>query len=791
MISNFIQSQGKQKFLYFGLISIIVLLIIGFCCYVAVVSSSAEGRSPFTVSVIKYILLTTLLATLCVAVGLLFVRRGAADSANALTRLGRTSMIKDYASLTTAMTELAQGNLSKQLAVQSKPIHYSAPSERNEFFEIFNDMIKSLEETAEEFNKLTDTPCLRLCYVGADSFLEGRRCGEAMGEAVGGKGEVAVITSSFIATGLELRRKGFESLLRENYPEVKIVDVVESHESLKIAYNLTIDLLKRYPHLAGIYVNDGATPPEVARAIVEAKKTGKVKIIGHDLTDETMHYVQQGVISATLGQDPFVQGHDPVIHLFNHLVDGWKPHAPRLLTRMDVVTPENYHRFWDSDRGVIQSQEALDRLAKPVDKQPSKHLRIAVLGRYDSPFWYPIKDGVFAAVEELKPYNTTVEWIIPEGSRGEKEITASVYGIGLESLLEQGYDGIATISSDREQGPYINRAVKAGVPVITFNSEPSSLRNLLFTITEQAQKLMGMSQHLASSIYQVSQTTLQIKNAVNEMAQGTVSQNEQVERTRETLKAFLGLIARVNREAEKSADAAAGTAEAVAIGNEAMGETLSTIQTIEKSVSDTWHIVEDLNKQSNRIDVIVELINDITSRVNVLGLNASIEAICAGEYGKGFSVIADEIRNLAKSTTKSTDEIFKLVSTIQAGIGQVEKFMKDELERVKESAGLTDKAVVALGNIRQLVETDQHRMRDIASTMNEMQKSSRQVGEAMENVATVSKKNSSVVGEVNVSTNEMNTQLEVVADFAKSLETMALAEQELLAKLNLSGNGKK
>lgn len=791
MISNVIQSQGKQKILCFGLMSIIVLLMIGFYCYAAIVSSSVEVRSPFTVSVVKYILLTTLLATLCVALGLLFIRLSAAASADALMRSGRTSMIKDYASLTTAMAELAQGNLSQQMAVQSKPIHYSTPSERNEFFEIFNDMIRSLEKTAEEFNKLTDTPCLRLCYVGADSFLEGRRCGEVMGETVGGKGEVAIITISLIAYGLELRRKGFENLLRENYPEVKIVDVVESNESLETVYDLTVDLLKRYPHLAGIYVDNGGAPPEVARATVEAKKTGKVKIICHDLTDETMRYVQQRVISATLGQDPFVQGHDPVIHLFNHLVDGWKPHTPYLLTRMDVVTPENYHRFWDSDRGVIQSQDALDRLAKPVDKQPSKHFRIAVLGRYDSPFWYPVKDGVLAAAEELKPYNTTVEWILPEEPRGEKEITTSVYGVGLESLLEQEYDGIATISSDREQVPYINRAVKAGVPVITFNSEPSSLRNLLFNITEQAQRLMGMSQHMASSIHQVSQTTLQIKNAMNELAHGAASQNEEVDRTRETLKTLLGLIDRVNREAEKGMDAAAGTAEAVSIGTEAMGETLSTIQTIEKSVSDTWHIVEELNKQSDRIDVIVELIDDITSRINVLGLNASIEAFCAGEYGKGFLVVADEIRKLAKSTIKSTDEIFKLVSTIQAGIGQVEKFMADDLRRVKESAGLTDKAVVALGNIRQLMETDKQRMRDITSTMNEMQKSSRQVGEAMENVATVSKKNSSVVGEVNVSTNEMSTQLEVVADFAKSLEKMAQAEQELLTKFNLSGNGKK
>ena len=209
------------------------------------------------------------------------------------------------------------------------------------------------------------------------------------------------------------------------------------------------------------------------------------------------------------------------------------------------------------------------------------------------------------------------------------------------------------------------------------------------------------------------------------------------------------------------------------------------MKAIEKSVGDTWHIVEDLGKHSERIDVIVELIDDIASRVNVLGLNAAIEAASAGEYGKGFAVVADEIRKLAKNTAKATGEIIGLVDTIQGGIYQVEKVMGSGLEKVRESAGLTDKAVNALEDIRKLVQVNQKRMYKIASSIAEMRDFSHQVGEAMGNVSAVSEKNGLVVKEVNVSTQEMSSQLEGVSLLAKSLENMARAEQELLVMFNL------
>ena len=92
-----------------------------------------------------------------------------------------------------------------------------------------------------------------------------------------------------------------------------------------------------HPDLTGIYVTAGG-PFGAARAVEEAGKAGKVHMVTFDAVDETMQYVNKGVIDATIGQDPDAQGHDPVIRLYNYLVAGELPKYGRLVTKADAIT---------------------------------------------------------------------------------------------------------------------------------------------------------------------------------------------------------------------------------------------------------------------------------------------------------------------------------------------------------------------------------------------------------------------------------------------------------------------
>jgi len=195
------------------------------------------------------------------------------------------------------------------------------------------------------FNSETATANKRAFFVGADLYKQGEAAGKAMADAIGGKGKVAIITGFFNVEAHELRRTGFEDYLKKNNPDVEIVGKVENNDKGDVAYTQANDFMSSNPDLAGIYVTAGG-PFGAAKAVKDAGKTGKVQVVSFDFVDETMQYVKDGVIYATIGQDPFAQGHDPAVRLFNYIVGGVAPECGRMVTKSDAVTKDNIDQFW-------------------------------------------------------------------------------------------------------------------------------------------------------------------------------------------------------------------------------------------------------------------------------------------------------------------------------------------------------------------------------------------------------------------------------------------------------------
>jgi len=695
-------------------------------------------------------------------------------------------LLKDLNNWKNSMANLSQGDLSTSLTIEASPINIPDSQARTQE-NILNQIITNLHEVAAEFNLVTDKPCKRLCYVGGDSFLEGQRCGELMGEILNGKGQVAVVTNVFGYASTELRRKGLESVFNTLFPGIHIVDIIESRDSEQISYEKTTSLIKKYSNLNGIYICEGATPKAVAQAVIDAKKTDKIRIIAHDLTNSIVEFIEKGVITAVLDENPYAQGFNPIIHLYNHLVDDWEPQVPRLLTDMKFVTQENYHEFWNAEKKLIQSQDSLDKLVKPIDKKPPKPIRIAMMGRVDCEFWLPVKEGSLAAKKLLENReNVQVDLIIPEENRTKGLFGPDVFVPAFKKLIHEHYDGIGVIASDAELVPHINHAVERGIPVVTMNSEPFNLRSLMLSITDQADKLMGLSDHLSVSTTETKAMTSNINTAMDEMYQGTLSQNENVKKTQDTLSHLLKNIKTVNEETEENAKTAEQTVKAVTSGTTAMEKTIESLRMVENSVSDSWQVVEELGDYSNKIDKIMWFINDIATEINILGLNANLVSVKAGKYGKSFGVVASEIRKMVQETKNHTTEIFNLIEMFKEGIKKVEDVMNSGLEKIKSSANLSDEAVSAIKDIREYVNLNQQRMNKISSSLNEIETFSQDVDIAMHNVTSVSEQNAAEVQKVNNYTKEMENQLNTVESMTKTLLEMAESEKQQLAKFNVA-----
>ncbi len=189
------------------------------------------------------------------------------------------------------------------------------------------------------FNSEGEKPSKRTAFFGQDLFNAGEKAGEIIAENIGGEGSVAIITGSYGSTALEQRRKGALKTF-ENYPDITVVGESENEDKAETAYSQTKDFLTAHPDLSAIYVTGGG-PFGAAKAIEELGLTDQVKLVCFDFVDETIQYVRTGVITATIGQDPFGQGYDPIVYAYNQLVTGEKPPQEKMWTRLDVVTEEN------------------------------------------------------------------------------------------------------------------------------------------------------------------------------------------------------------------------------------------------------------------------------------------------------------------------------------------------------------------------------------------------------------------------------------------------------------------
>lgn len=194
------------------------------------------------------------------------------------------------------------------------------------------------------FNSETDTPNDRLFFVGADSYAQGKTAGTLMCRLVGPTGKVGIITGFFAVEAHQLRVKGFEDALHAGCPQAVVVGRVENQDKAEIAYQEAKDFMTAHADLSGLIAIAGS-PFGAARAVEEAGKAGKVHLVTFDAVDETMDYVDKGVIDATIGQDPDAQGHDPAVRLYNYLVTGRVPPYGRLYTRSDVITKSNAAQF--------------------------------------------------------------------------------------------------------------------------------------------------------------------------------------------------------------------------------------------------------------------------------------------------------------------------------------------------------------------------------------------------------------------------------------------------------------
>lgn len=248
-------------------------------------------------------------------------------------------------------------------------------------------------------------------------------------------------------------------------------------------------------------------------------------------------------------------------------------------------------------------------------------------------------------------------------------------------------------------------------------------------------------QNLRDIVQQVTVAAKEVtKNATNSetfaraLSSDALRQAEELANTLNSVQVMTDSIQRV-AEAAREAETVARDASTIALkGGEAVENTVAGILEIRETVAETTRKVKRLAESSQEISKIVALISQIASRTNLLALNASIEAARAGEAGRGFAIVADEVRQLADKSAKSLKEIEQIVMQIQSETGSVMTAMEEGTQQVIKGTKLAEEAKRSLENIIQVANRIDILVRSITSDTVEQTETSRAVAQVMQNV---------------------------------------------------------
>ncbi len=317
----------------------------------------------------------------------------------------------------------------------------------------------------------------------------------------------------------------------------------------------------------------------------------------------------------------------------------------------------------------------------------------------------------------------------------------------LESLAERDLTKSLDIDSTDE----------LGTMACALNQTIQALRGTLKTISESAARLASASEEISAGAGQA--------------AESARVQSDQTHQAAAAMQEMSATVHQISENSQKASEASSNAAEAARNGGKVVEETLSTMRGIAESTTKVALTVAELGKNSVQIGNIISVIDDIADQTNLLALNAAIEAARAGEQGRGFAVVADEVRKLAERTTKATKEIAGMIESIQ-----------------KE----THNAVQAMEQGNKDVQVGVEKTSASGAALQEIIKMSEQVGDMIATIATAATEQSATTGQINAnvsqissSTQESSTAAEETSKACAELSTLAFELQNLVNQFKL------
>jgi methyl-accepting chemotaxis protein len=260
---------------------------------------------------------------------------------------------------------------------------------------------------------------------------------------------------------------------------------------------------------------------------------------------------------------------------------------------------------------------------------------------------------------------------------------------------------------------------------------------------------------IRAGVIQVASAAEQLSTVTEQTNAGVNNQKAETDHVATAMNEMTATVQNVARDAEEASAAASIADQQACEGEQIVGEAIAQIKRLAEELNQSADAVRHLQEQSDKIGGVLDVIKAVAQQTNLLALNAAIEAARAGEAGRGFAVVADEVRNLALRTQRSTEEIESLVAGVQSGTHAVASGMESSLLLSESSVEYTHRAVSALENITSKVSIIQSMNQQIATAAEQQSAVTEEINRSVINVRDISDQTASTCEETASSSIEL------------------------------------
>jgi methyl-accepting chemotaxis protein len=326
---------------------------------------------------------------------------------------------------------------------------------------------------------------------------------------------------------------------------------------------------------------------------------------------------------------------------------------------------------------------------------------------------------------------------------------------------------------------------EVGMLAVSFNQMAANIRALIIQVQHASGKVTTSSDELSQSTEQTKVAINQIAEMIEEVASGADAQVQGVEESKQAINEMVSGIMNISESSSQVAEASQETAREAEQGNDSLQRAVSQMGAIKSSVGDTAAMIKALNERSRDIGKIVGTITDISAQTNLLALNATIEAARAGEHGRGFAVVADEVRKLAEQTGESARQITSMITEIQTDTNRAVEAMNKGTQEVDLGMGIINEAGEAFQRIYASIQNVASQIQQVSAVTENLSASSQQVAASVEELARIARESSANTQGVAATTEEQLAYIEEISSAVHQLNQMANDLQSVINKFEV------